>query len=471
MKIALYPRVSTQEQAMSGFSIDEQIERMTKYCEAMGWTVYKVYTDAGFSGGDMDRPNLKKMIRDIKQGKVDKVLVYKLDRLSRSQKDTLYLIEDVFLANNVDFVSMNENFDTSTAFGRAMVGILAVFAQLEREQIKERMAMGRDGRAKKGKFHGSGVLPIGYDYIDGKLVVNEFEAMQVKKVFELYLLGKSPYRIAEYMDNAGFAHRYGKWRQQTINDCISKKTYLGKIVHNGTVYDGEHEAIIDQATFDRANELKELKAEKHSKTRLRSGRITSFLGGHLVCGKCGAKMSKKANVCRGHRYEKYVCLSRWKVAPNLIKDPNCMNKIWNMADLDSLVFDEIKKLSLEPEYLEEIISNDDDQTAVIQNEIDKIDEQMSRLMDLYTIGQFPMDVLKDKVHSLTDQKEKLENELDRLLDEEHARLSYEKTLQLIHSFSDVLDRGDYDEIRTVIGALVDKIEVNDENVTIHWSFA
>ena len=149
MRIGIYPRVSTTEQAKEGYSIGEQIERLTKYCEAKGWTVYKVYTDAGYSGASMERPGLSRMISDIEQRLFDAVLVYKLDRLSRSQKDTLTLIEDIFLPNGVNFVSMTENFDTSTPFGRAMIGILSVFAQLERDQIKERMDVGREGRAKK----------------------------------------------------------------------------------------------------------------------------------------------------------------------------------------------------------------------------------------------------------------------------------------------------------------------------------
>ena len=374
MNIALYPRVSTQEQALKGYSIDEQIERMTKYCDAMGWTAYKTYTDAGFSGADMERPNLKRMIKDIKQGKIDKVLVWKLDRLSRSQKDTLYLIEDVFLANNVDFVSMKENFDTSTAFGRASVGILAVFAQLEREQIKERMDMGREGRAKKGKFHGSNMIPIGYDYVDGKLVVNEFEAMQVRKIFEMYLAGKSAYKIANYLNSHGLVHRYGKWTQSTAFDCLKKQVYVGNIVHNGKIFDGEHDPIISQDIFDKANALKQHKSEEHAKKQIRRGKVTSYLGGYLYCAKCGAKMSKQRRRNKGHIYDKYVCYSRWKVMPSLVKDPDCMNKIWNMAELDQIVFDEIKKLALEPHHLEEIISKDDEQLGVIQNEINKLDE-------------------------------------------------------------------------------------------------
>lgn len=153
--VALYIRVSTQEQASEGYSIDEQRERLVKYAEAQSWSVYRVYSDPGFSGGSLERPGLRSLILDVNAGKVNKVVVYKLDRLSRSQKDTLYLIEDVFLPASVDFVSMTENFDTGTPLGRAMIGILSVFAQLEREQIKERMSLGREGRAKSGLFHGS----------------------------------------------------------------------------------------------------------------------------------------------------------------------------------------------------------------------------------------------------------------------------------------------------------------------------
>ena len=157
MIVGIYVRVSTIEQAKEGYSIGEQTERLQKYCEAHDWKIYKVYTDAGYSGKDTNRPALQNLIKDVKAGKLNMVLVYKLDRLSRAQKDTLMLIEDVFLKNNADFISMQENFDTSTPFGRAMIGILAVFAQLEREQIKERMKMGKDARAKEGKYSGGSI--------------------------------------------------------------------------------------------------------------------------------------------------------------------------------------------------------------------------------------------------------------------------------------------------------------------------
>ena len=153
-----YVRVSTENQ-LENYSIEEQISRLKSYCAAKDMILLKIYTDGGYSGGNTDRPALKQMLADIKTVNVDAVLVYKLDRLSRSQKDTLTLIEDEFLAHDVDFISINENFDTSTPFGKAMIGMLSVFAQLEKDQITERFTMGRIGRCKAGYFHGGGNAP------------------------------------------------------------------------------------------------------------------------------------------------------------------------------------------------------------------------------------------------------------------------------------------------------------------------
>ena len=130
-RAALYIRVSTQEQAQEGYSIGEQRERLIAYCKAHDWAIADIYVDGGYSGSNLKRPAIQKLMTET--AKFDVVLVYKLDRLSRSQRDTLYLIEEIFLPNTVDFVSMQESFDTSSPFGKAMIGLLAVFAQLERE--------------------------------------------------------------------------------------------------------------------------------------------------------------------------------------------------------------------------------------------------------------------------------------------------------------------------------------------------
>ena len=250
--IALYCRVSTQEQAVNGHSITEQQDRLTNYCKSRGWKDYKPYVDAGFSGAKTDRPALSKLLKDVESHKVKTVLVYKLDRLSRSQKDTLMLIEDVFLANGCDFVSISENFDTSTPLGRAMIGILAVFAQLEREQIKERMNMGKEARAKLGKYKGGGSVPVGYDYVDGKLIVNEYEAMQIREIHELYQQGYSIKAITQICADKGYTHKYGEWIEIRVKKVLTNRLYTGKIFYRGQCFDGEHEPIIDEETFNKS---------------------------------------------------------------------------------------------------------------------------------------------------------------------------------------------------------------------------
>lgn len=469
ISVALYSRVSTQEQAMHGYSIDEQIDRMTKYCEAMNWTVFKNYTDAGFSGASTDRFALQRMISDIKDGKINKVLVYKLDRLSRSQKDTLELIEDVFLANDVDFVSMSENFDTATPFGRAMIGILAVFAQLEREQIKERMSMGRLARAKQGKYHGSRMIPIGYDYVDGELVVNEFEKHQIQSIFKWYSQGILVDKIVSMLNDKGLTHKYGKWTDVAVRRVLKRKTYLGYVVFKGNAYKGNHEAIISQELFDDVQLIMERKSAQHQKAN-RRGKVTSYLGGLLYCSHCGGKFSKITSTDRNKKkYRYYICNSRSKVCKSIIKDENCKNKRWRMEQLDSLIFDEIRKLALDPSRIPQEAEHENG-ASVIEAEIKKLDAQAEKFMDLYGVGSIPVEMLQARLQVIIEKKSKLADELEHLKEEEWSRLGRDDSLKMIQSFGDVLDRGNYDEIRSLITALIDRIDIDGEDITIHWNF-
>lgn len=478
MIVAIYVRVSTMEQATEGYSIGEQTARLEKYCDAMGWKVFKVYTDAGYSGGSVDRPALKQMNKDVKAGKIDKVLVYKLDRLSRSQKDTLHLIEDVFLKNDTDFVSMSENFDTSTSFGRAMIGILAVFAQLEREQIKERMTMGKDARAKLGKFHGSNKTPIGYNYFDGQLVINEYEKLQVQRAFELIQLGISPYQIAIELNGCGYTHKYGEWNDVNVRRILKQKTYCGYILHKGQWYKGTHAAFISEQTYEAVQKILDERKRRHQECNHRSGLATSYLGGLLHCKHCTGKYGKSYRDWKKKdgsitRSSKYTCYSRSKRCKHLIKNPNCKNKIWIMEELDKIIFDEIKKLSFDPQYFDQIKESNkenDNSIIIIQKEITKLDNQMSNLMDLYSIGNLPMNVLQDKINDLNEKKSALEDEIERIHEERQKILSKEETMFIVQSFEDTLKHGDLDDIRAVISGLIEKIEVDNNDVTIHWKF-
>lgn len=476
-KVAIYVRVSTQEQAKEGYSIHEQIDRLTKYCEAMGWEVYKVYTDPGYSGADTNRPGLQAMLKDIRRGKLHKVVVYKLDRLSRSQKDTLELIEDEFLKNGVDFVSMSENFDTSTPFGRAIVGILAVFAQLEREQIKERMAMGKEARAKEGKWNGGQNSPLGYDLVQGELIINAFEALQVKEMFELASQNVSSYKIADTFNEKGYNTRYGNWESQTIRRALRSKYYLGYTQYNSTWNKGTHEPIITQELYDKVQTILNARSEHYYNNR-GHGNITSYLGGYIYCSHCQGKYSKisakrkKPNNDGFYVYEFFACNSRTKRNKAAVKDPNCKNKNWKLSELTDQVFNEIKQLSLDPEYMHELKEDKapDNRSEIIQAEIDKIDDKLSKLMDLYVIGKMPMNILQDKIQELDEQKTKLETEIDSILAENDNKLTKDQIKHIVEDFPEVLKRGNFEEIRAVIDDLIERIDIDNEDITIHWNF-
>ena len=467
MKVALYRRVSTAEQAENGHSIDEQYERMHKYCDAMKWAVYDVYTDAGFSGSNTNRPALKKLISDVKEHKVDKVLVYKLDRLSRSQKDTLMLIEDVFLANGCDFVSMSENFDTATPLGRAMIGILAVFAQLEREQIKERMSMGKEARAKLGKYKGGGKLPIGYDYVDGKLTINEYEAMQIREIHSLYQQGYSIKKIAKVFDEKGYTHKHGIWQENRIKKVLVNPLYIGKTLYHGEYYDGEHEPIIDEETFDRSVSI----WESHDYTSNNHGGKRSYLSGLLFCKQCSARYGLSHSIWNGKHYYYYRCYSQRKTNRTMIKDANCKNASYKMHELDQIIFDEIGKLALDPTYVRNLDTADEQETKkikLLKKEIAKIDSQWSRFMDLYGLGTFSLDDIQKKIEPLNEQRAKLEQELQAL--ENSKPLSKDDAIRMLSTWDDVLKSGDFDLIKSLIDALIEKIELDGDDILIYWRF-
>ena len=484
LRVALYIRVSTQEQAKEGYSIGEQEKRLRSYCEAMQWDIFKVYIDPGYSGGDTNRPGLQDLMRDVKAGLIDKVVVYKLDRLSRSQKDTLILIEDVFLTNKVDFVSMSESFDTATPVGRAVLGLLAVFAQLERDQIKERMGMGKEARAKEGKWGGGSSEPIGYDYdpVSEKLIVNDYEKLQILEAVELFLKGTPLRTICNIFHNKGYTYvgksgHVAEWDPKRLKYVFQNKTYLGYIKYRGEWYKADHDPILDEDTFNQLQKLMEQRKEAYEKHTKRCAGQTTYLGGMLYCKQCHARYAKQS----GKKWKGgepplyYVCYSRNKKVPKMVKDPNCKNKNWKMKELDDLVFNEIRKLAMVPDYMSDLRHEKEDNKAepnkidILKKEIQKIDEQISRFMDLYGIGKFTIDQVSGKVDPLNEQRRNLERELEQL-NAEAGAITEEEAYEVIQSFGDILDRNDFDEIRLALETLIYYIELDNDIAYIHWKF-
>lgn len=251
-KACVYTRVSTAEQAAEGYSIEEQDRMCRAAIESKGWTYVTTYSDPGVSGRTMNRPGLQEMMTAIEAGEIDAVVIYKLDRLSRKQRDTMTIIEEVFLKNDVALMSLNETLDTSTPWGRAMIGILSSFNQMESENIQARTAMGREAKANEGGYAG-GKPPIGYRADNGTLVVVPEEAEIVRLVFKLRREdGMTLMGIAEELNSRGFRTKKGlEFKHSAIQNILNnEETYRGSYRYGKAgKSDGQHEAILGADEF------------------------------------------------------------------------------------------------------------------------------------------------------------------------------------------------------------------------------
>ena len=455
-----YIRVSTLEQKIHGYSVPEQEERITAYCKSMGWGKPKLYTDAGFTGANLNRPAVQRLIEDINAGTVTRVVVYKLDRLSRSQKDTLHLLEDVFIPNGVDFVSMSESFQLTSAFGRAMLGVMSAFAQLERDTIKERVTIGREARAKEGKYHGGHTPPVGYNYTDGQLIIDDFEAMQVRECFNLYQTGYTFTEIADRLNEKGWSHKYGRWVLQRVRAVLVNPIYTGVITFGGIQYEGIHEAIIDRDTFETVGAMI---ARNHQAHNRRHTPKQAYLVGKLYCARCGKRYTHTRSISGhkrdGRKISYYTCYAR--LHPKLT-GYKCNNTVHRADVIDGIVFDSLRELTYKA--VVEYRQQEPDSTAELKRKLAKIDKQRSRLIDLYSVGTFSADELTAKIETLNASREALEKQI------QNTHRPAEDLKAVIDSIGGVLDDGNPVAIRQIIDTLVDHIDIDGEDITIYWDF-
>ncbi len=361
IRCAIYTRKSTEEGLDQEFnSLDAQRESALAYIASQrneGWTcVPDGYDDGGFTGGNMDRPALKRLMSDIEAGKVNCVVVYKVDRLSRSLMDFARLME-LFDRKGVSFVSVTQQFNTTHSMGRLTLNILLSFAQFEREIISERTRDKIASARRKGKYqHGKPIL--GYDFLPApppftgrRLVVNEAEAERVRWIFEHYLDVRSILRVAEECNARGWTTK--SWAttagrvvgnrafdKSVISRLLRNPLFVGKVPHNGEVYEGEHEAIVDEDLFRRVQSQLKLANERGGASVKNS--TGALLGGLMRCRACGCAMSpssatkKKADGSRV-RYRYYVCSKAVKRGRQHCAAPSLPGPA-----LESFVVDQVK---------------------------------------------------------------------------------------------------------------------------------
>jgi site-specific DNA recombinase len=347
LRCAVYTRKSSEE----GLDMDfNSLEAQREACEAYvvsqraeGWVlVPDHYDDGGISGGTLERPALKRLLADIEADRLDIVLVYKIDRLSRSMLDFLKLVE-TFDRRKVTFVSITQSFDTRSSMGRLTLNMLLSFAQFEREVTGERIRDKVAASRKRGMWMG-GWTPFGYEARDRKLFIQEADAEQVRAIFKRFLVLKSATKLARELVAKRATNRYGHLLDKSVlYKILNNRVYIGEAVHKGTSYPGEHEAIIDRKLWDQVHAI----IEASPRTRAAGARAqTPALLKGLLFGPDGAAMSPTHTRKGGKLYRYYISQSVMKRGTDA-----CPVRQVPAAEIERIVIEQIRSLLISPEII------------------------------------------------------------------------------------------------------------------------
>lgn len=361
VRCAIYTRKSTDEGLNQDFnSLDAQRDAGEAYIRSQageGWALLPdQYDDGGYTGANMDRPALRRLLADIQAKKVDCVVVYKVDRLSRSIRDFGRIME-ILEKHGATFVSVTQQFNTTTSLGRLTLNILLSFAQFEREIISERTRDKQILARKRGKWTG-GHLPLGYDLEDGNLVINEEEASRVRQIFEWYLEGHSVYGIVAKCEDLGWrnkqwATKKGKtfgghpMRKCHIYTMLANPLYAARIRAADEIVTAAHPRIVDDNTFDLVQQ--KLKENTRNPGGEHRPRLEALLRGLLYCSCCGSAMSPSYSSSKNRRYRYYVCLRTMQR-----NGGGCTTRAVSAPVIEDAVIESVRRFAITPEVIEAI---------------------------------------------------------------------------------------------------------------------
>jgi len=516
VKVALYTRVSTEDQAREGFSLEVQRTYLLQYAKNFGWDVVcsmsgrDVYMDDGFSGGNMDRPALKKLLFDARNKMFDLVLVYKQDRLSRRLKDLLGLLEE-FETLGIGYKSATEPFDTTSSAGKMAIQMLGSCAEFERNRLVERVFPGMVVGVKRGHWQGARFAPYGYRHNKEtkKLEIHAEEAKIVRDIYDQYLGGKSTAQIAGFYYHLGTRSRLGgKFYGKFISDILHSKVYLGTITWNRRHYDkkrktknGEgkgycyvnndpskvievpnaHEPIVTQEMYDAAQKLL---ARNRTNAVVRFRNNVYHLSGVVKCNECGRNYRGLMITCN-HRTKMrrpwYACSALG------VSYVNCSNKAVRADVLTKQVWDIIDTISKNLHVIEELsdvikLSATEPEHKIIE-ELEGKEKDLARnlekqkgLYEVFSEDKINIDIYKDRAELLRNEEKKLRQDVKsiqiKILEKRNAvnlvkatqdfllclrsNPNSEKMDYLIKTFMRIIFRGIYIQNKEIV-----KVEINE----------
>ena len=492
VRCAVYTRKSTDENLDLDFnSLDAKREAAEAYVASQrgeGWTCLPDrYDDGGFSGGNTDRPAFRRLMADVERGVVDCIVVYKIDRLSRSITDFARIMT-VLERHEVGLVSVTQQFNTRTSMGRLMLNVLLSFAQFEREIISERTRDKMGAARRKGKWTG-GPPTLGYDILRDKrgsrLVVNEDEAERVRGIFRTYIeqgsmmstlevLRSRGWRTKRYETLKGVSRGGAEFSKSSLQKVLTNVLYLGKVSYKGDVFDGEQEAIIDEELFNRAQGL--MRRNRNSGGKYVRNKHGALLKGLVACKHCGCVMIHHFASKGNARYRYYVCGHAQKKGWNTCPYPSLP-----APELEAFVIDQIKEVGKDPAVLGECL---DATQAHLRAEIEALEAERGEVEARVRALSREMGEIAPRVgydEKASRQSERLQ---ERMGDEQRAvgrlngriekirrrMLNQDELAGAVEAFDPLWDSLSPTHKARLVHLLVDRVEYDGENETLSITF-
>lgn len=437
-----YLRVSTEAQTEK-FGLDVQRQKIEEYCQKNNIKIDKWYVDGGYSGSNIDRPDMQALLDDSEKGLIGTVYIYKLDRMSRDVIDTLNLLHRVLPKYGVKVVSMTEDLRFENPMDKVMIGVNAIMGQYEREVIYMRTRAGMKERVKKGLWPGGGLVPWGYYYDrnDGILHPDPEQAERVRQAYQMYIDGYSCYSIAKVL---GFK------AERIVIKVLKRKSNIGLIEYGGEVYKGLHEPIVDEKIFYQAQEC--------MKKRRTNSYVANdhMLTGLCYCGVCGAKMRYQ----KWGKYHKIVCYSQYAGIEYMQKDPNCDNEKINASYVEEAVQNYFKRFAVSVEQGEQRESK----VEFIESAIKKSNAKIKKYYALYVDSENEnlMELIKEEESKIKELKKQLVYEKDR-----ERRADVEK-IDKIKNIFEVWGDLTTKEKNAILKDCVERVVITRGNIDIHF---
>ena len=448
MECVAYMRVSTEKQAEEGNGLDSQKRDIENYCRKNELIVSDWYIDDGYTGANMDRPELQRLVNDCSRKRVKCVVAFKLDRLSRSMVDGLYLIERVFQPNNIIFKCVHDSVSYDSPMEQAYTQMMAVFAQLDKNTMLLRMRGGMLERIKQGYWMGGGNVPYCYTYDKekGYLVPIPERKEQANKALDLFISGNSDVSIQKILDYPS---------EHTTKMVLTSVVNIGMIPYKGNVYQGLHEPIFDKDKFELAQELR--KSRRTSK--ISSCNQTNLLTGLCYCGVCGCAMRYQKWT---HGKHKIHCCSRDKslcYLPN--HNADCDNSIEWADEIESQVEEQILKISLDLSSYKP--KEKETKLQIMQSQLDKEKIKLKRLYGLYAEGNDTvLEMIRCCEKSISELKGKIEIESKSSVNTQKKEFVYES----IKKIADVWENIDKKQKNMILKSIISKIVIVNRDIEI-----